>query len=245
MSDGGTKAGAAVLCLLGVIALLVDATPGWGYEAVAVGDGGGVAGVVRVAKPLPPRLPPLEVFKSKEVCGETVPDDALVVAPDGALRYAVVSLEGIDRGLAPEAETVTVIDNVGCSFVPRVVSASVGQWLLFRNSDPILHNADGRMQGRTVFNVGLPKGREVRRPLVEPGIIEIGCDVRHTWMKAWVFVAVHPYHAVTDSEGAYEIRGVPPGHYVVRVWHERLGEHRKEVDVEAGKIAPLDFELRP
>jgi plastocyanin len=247
MGNGvGTKMDWKAILLLGAqgaFTAIAAPTSVAGYEAAAVIHGGTVAGVVRVAKPLPPPLPPLDVFKSKSVCGETVPNEALVVASDGALRYAVVSFEDVRRGQAPEAETVTVIDNLGCRFLPRVVSASVGQWLLFRNSDPVLHNADGRMDGRTVFNIGLPKGREVRRPLVEPGLIEITCNVRHTWMKAWAFVAVHPYHAVTDAEGAYEIRDVPPGHYVVWVWHERLGEHRKEVDVEAGKVVSLDFVL--
>jgi hypothetical protein len=228
-----------------LVLLVVSGTPAAGYEAVAVPDGGTIAGVVRVAKPLPAPLPPLEVYKNRSVCGETVPSDALVVAPDGGLRYAVVTLDGITRGRAPEPEVVTSIDNVGCRFVPHVVSASVGQWLLFRNSDPILHNADGRLAGRTLFNVALPRGREVRRPLVEPGLIEITCDVRHTWMRAYVLVADHPYHAVTDAEGAYEIRHVPPGPHAVRLWHERLGERREEVKVEPGKITTLDFELRP
>ena len=230
---------------LGVAALVACGTPVAAYQAVDVTDGGTIAGVVRVARPLPPPLPPLEVFKNRPVCGQTVASDALVVAADGGLRYAVVSLDGIARGRAPEREAVTTIDNVGCRFVPHVASASVGQWILFRNSDPILHNADGRMAGKTLFNVALPKGREVRRPLVEPGLIEISCDVRHTWMRAYVLVTEHPYHAVTDAEGAYEIRDVPPGRYAVRLWHERLGERREEVKVEAGKVTTLDFELRP
>jgi hypothetical protein len=226
------------------VPLVAQSAAAAGYESVAVSNGGSIVGVVRVAKPLPSPPPPLEVFKNKAVCGATVPNETLVIAADGALRYAVVALEGITRGRAPEPEAFTVIDNVDCRFVPHVASASVGQWLIFRNSDPILHNADGRLGRTTLFNVGLPKGREVRRPLVEPGLVEITCDVRHTWMKAYVFVAEHPYHAVTDIEGAYEIRDVPPGRHAVRVWHERLGEQHKEANVEGGKLTILDFELQ-
>lgn len=240
--------GGAIMVLLAVggalLTMTATAVGAAGYEATSLTTFGGITGVVRASKP-PPPLPPLEVFKNKQTCGETVLDDSLVVTADGAVRYAVVNLEGVARGLAPEAESVTVIDNVACRFVPHVASASVGQWLLFRNSDPILHNADGRLGEKTVFNVGLPKGREVRRPLVEPGLLEITCDVRHTWMKAYVFVAEHPYHAVTDASGTYEISGIPPGRQTVHVWHERLGELREEVNVEAGKVATLDFDLRP
>jgi plastocyanin len=212
------------------------------YEAVPVANGGRIAGQVRVAGS-PATLPPLQVFKNKKVCGETVTNDALVMGHDGALRYAVVNLEGVRRGLAPEAETVNVIDNRGCHFDPHVLTASVGQWLVFRNTDPVLHNARARLDGRTLFNIAIPTGREKRRPLVEPGLIQIDCDVLHTWMRAYVFVARDPYHAVSDLDGAYEIRDIPPGHYTVRVWHERLGEQRKEVEVAAGKVTTLDFEL--
>ena len=224
------------------LAVMPSTVGAGGYEAIAVEDGGGIAGVVRVSKP-PPALPPLEVFKNKQVCGETVPNEALVLGPDGAVRYAVVHLQGIARGRAPEAEAVNVIDNRVCRFVPHVVAASVGHWLVFKNSDPVLHNSDARLGKKTLFNIAIPPGREPRRPLVEPGLVRITCDVRHTWMEAYVFVAEHPYHAVTDASGEYEIRGIPPGRHTLRVWHERLGEQQKEVEVHAGKITTLDFDL--
>jgi plastocyanin len=226
------------------LALVTPTVGASAYEAIAVDAGGEIVGVVRATK-APPAPPPLPVFKNSDVCGATVTDDSLVIGPGGTLRYAIVTLEDIARGQAPEAEAVTVIDNVDCRFVPHVATASVGQWLLFRNSDPILHNADGRLGKRTLFNVALPTGREVRRPLVEPGLVEITCDVRHTWMKAYVFVASHPYHAVTDAAGAYVIGSVPAGTYNARVWHERLGEQRQEVHVEPSKTTTLDFDLRP
>ena len=81
---------ASILC---VAVLLASRASAVGYEAVAVPDGGTIAGVVRVAAPLPAPLPPLDVFKNKTVCGDTVPSEALVVAADGALRYAVVTLD--------------------------------------------------------------------------------------------------------------------------------------------------------
>jgi len=46
---------------------------------------------------------------------------------------------------------------------------------------------------------------------------------------------------VTDVEGAYEIRGVPPGRYTMKVWHETLGTLEQQVAVEAGKPVAVDF----
>jgi hypothetical protein len=184
----------------------------------------------------------LPVYKNKEVCGESVPDERLVTGPDRGLRYAVVTVDGVRGGKAPERDLTLVLDNHACRFEPHVQVAEVGQWLEIRNSDPILHNADARLGQDTLFNVGLPPGRRVRKPLVRPGLVAFTCDVRHTWMSAWVAVADHPYHTVTDAYGAYEIRDLPAGRYTVRVWHEELGTLERPTTIEPGATATLDVE---
>ena len=47
-------------------------------------------------------------------------------------------LEGITKGNAVEREAINELDNVKCRFVPHVQAASVGQWLVIKNSDRIL-----------------------------------------------------------------------------------------------------------
>jgi hypothetical protein len=202
-------------------------------------DEGTLTGTVRVAGTIPTR-PPLPVYKSHQVCGQTIPDERLVIGPGGGVRYAVVTVEGVRGGRKPERDTVPVLDNRLCRFEPHVQTAEVGQSLLLRNSDPILHNADARMGQTTLWNVALTPGREVRKPLGEAGLITVTCDVRHTWMKAYIAVADHAYHTVSDAEGVYEIRGLPAGSYTVRVWHEELGTAEHQVAIEAGAVATLD-----
>jgi plastocyanin len=207
--------------------------------AAAAAETAMVTGTVRIDGPVAPR-PPLPVYKHREVCGDGVPDDRLVVSAAGGLRYAVVSIEGVHGGRRPERDVTIDLDNRGCRFEPHVQTAEVGQWLELRNSDPILHNADARIGSDTLFNVALPPGRRVRKPLARPGLVAITCDVRHTWMRAYVVVADDPYHTVTDAAGEYEIRDVPPGHYTLRVWHEELGVREQPIVVEAGKPVAVD-----
>jgi hypothetical protein len=206
---------------------------------VGAGATGTVTGTVRLAG-TPPARPPLTVYKHREVCGDAVPDDRLVVGPGGGLRYAVVTLAGVRGGRKPERDLTIVLDNRACRFEPHVQTAEVGQWLELRNSDAVLHNADARLGTETLFNVALTPGRHVRKPLARAGLVAITCDVRHTWMSAFIDVADHPYHTVTDAYGAYEVRDVPPGTYTLRVWHEELGTREQPVTVEAGAAATAD-----
>jgi hypothetical protein len=227
--------GAATLALL---VTLLASSP----SPAAAGALGSVAGTVRVAAPVPAR-PALPVFKNHEVCGDGVADDRLVVGPDGGVRFAIVSIEGVKGGTRPARDVTIVLDNRACRFEPHVQVAEVGQWLEIRNSDPILHNADARIGQDTLFNVALWPERRVRKPLARAGLIAITCDVRHTWMRAWVAVAGDPYHAVTDLYGAYDIRDVPAGTYTLRVWHEELGTIEKPLKITAGEATVMDVVL--
>ncbi|MFQ5852021.1 MAG: carboxypeptidase regulatory-like domain-containing protein [Candidatus Binatia bacterium] len=211
------------------------------YEGMTVTNGGTVSGFVKLQGELPDLAPP-EVFKFKEVC-KNVPNEELVVGPRRGIRYAVVTVEGITKGKAIEREAVNELDNRGCRFVPHVQAAIVGQWLMIKNSDPILHTAHAYFEdGQPQFNLGLFPGKLRRKPLVSPGIVKILCEV-HPWMRALVVVTEHPYHGVTDIYGEYKIRDVPPGTYRLKVWHESLGTQEKQVEVKAGAASKVDFIL--
>lgn len=224
---------------LGFFIVVIFPFAAGGYEEVAVKNGGSIRGVVKAQGKLP-KLPPLQITKSKELCGK-VPNEGLVVGKDQGIRYAVVTLEGITKGKAVEREAVHELDNAKCSFVPHVQTASIGQFLVIKNSDPILHTAHAYMpDGQPHFNVGLYPGKVSRKPLVAAGIIKILCEV-HPWMSAFVVVTDHPYHAVTDAHGEYEVSEVPPGAYRLKVWHESLGTVEKQVEVKSGSTTKLDI----
>jgi hypothetical protein len=78
--------------------------------------------------------------------------------------------------------------------------------------------------------------------LEKPEIIPVKCDV-HPWMSGWFFVAENPYFSVTDASGDFSLSDLPPGKYVVELWHEKLGTQSKEVEVESGGKAEISFEF--
>ena len=227
--------------LSGFLVLLVCPLAAGAYEEIVLTDGATIRGTVRFQGDVP-KLANLEVSRFKDICKD-VPDETLVIGPGNGVRYAVVTLEGITKGKAVEREVQHELDNVNCRFVPHVQAASVGQFVLLKNTDPILHTAHAYFaSGQPHFNVGLFPGRVSRKPLITPGVVKILCEV-HPWMSAYIVVTEHPYHAVTDIYGEYLITDIPPGTYRLRVWHESLGTEEKQVEVKKAEAHNVDFVL--
>ena len=232
-------------CGLCFAALLLTVLPPtlYAYEEIVVKDGATIRGTVKFDGKLP-KLSPPQITKYKEVC-KGVPNETLIVGPAQGLRYAVVTLEGITKGKAVEKETVHELDNIGCRFSPHVQAASIGQFLLIKNSDPILHTAHAFFTGdQPQFNVGLYPGRSSRKPLVAAGIVKIRCEL-HPWMAAYIVVSDHPYYAISDIYGEYEINDVPPGAYQLKVWHETLGTQQKQIEIKLSITQKIDFTFAP
>ena len=228
---------------IGTFLVIAFASASAAYEEIAVKDGATLRGSVKIEGQLP-KLPALQITKFKEVCKD-VPNETLLVGPGQGVRYAVVTLEGITKGKAIEKEAAHELDNLGCRFVPHVLAASVGQFVVFKNSDPILHTAHALFTGgQPQFNIGLYPGKVSRKPLVTPGVVKIVCEV-HPWMSAYIAVSEHPYYAVTDVYGDYLITDIPAGSYRLKVWHETLGTQEKSVEVKAGGSQIVDFVLGP
>ena len=176
----------------------------------------------------------------KATKGSPATDDAIIAAADGSLANVFVELVGSFPDAPVPAEPV-FIDQHGCTYSPRVVALRAGQVLQVRNSDDGLHNVHGVSTDRDTFNVSQPTSGMVNtfRPH-DPGILRLKCDV-HTWMVAFVGVVNHPYFAVTTTDGAFALRGVPEGTYELRAWHERLGTTVSQVRVDADRETNVDL----
>ena len=230
------------LCV-GISFIILFSSASAAYEEIAVNNGATIRGSVKF-EGKPPKLPPLQITKSKEIC-RNVPNETLIVGAGQGIRYAVVTLEGVTKGAAVEKDAVHELDNLGCRFVPHVLAASVGQFVVFKNSDPILHTVHALFtSGQPQFNLGLYPGKVSRKPLVTPGVVKIICEV-HPWMSAYIVVSDHPYYSVTDVYGEYLLSDIPAGSYRLKVWHETLGTQEKPVEVKAGGSQNLDFVLSP
>lgn len=194
------------------------APPAPGYREIEVVEPGSIAGVVRWEGPRP-ELEPMPVRIHQDVCGETQPSRALRIGARGGVADAVVWLADIEEGIAVPREPRTVVTE-GCRFAPHVLATTTAAPLVFRNEDGVMHNVRAYRDGATVWDFALPeRGSEEQRVLETEGVLRLVCDI-HAFQEAWVHAFSHPYFAVTDESGRFRIADVPPGQYVVRVWHE-------------------------
>ncbi len=131
----------------------------------------------------------------------------------------------IHPSLAKPKSPHVEIDQPCCAFIPRAVAARAGQGLLVKNSAPIVHNVNWASKANGQGNILMPAGGQ---NLIIPSLkadrlpINIACNV-HGWMSAKVRVFDHPYFAVTDEKGNFEIKLVPQGKFRIWFWQESIG----------------------
>ena len=200
-----------------------------------------------------PKIPKtqLKSISNDPYCGSThkepVYKQGLIVNENKTLKNVLVYLKDAKYD-SVALVTQAVIDQNGCTYSPHVQGMMAGQELLIKNSDATLHNIHGLPVINSEFNFAMPKVVKEKAIKLEKAEhpIKIKCDV-HPWMKAYVSVFDHPYFAVTNDTGRYQIDNVPPGKYEVVVWHERdlkyLGySQTQSVDIGDGGTT-LDFAL--
>jgi hypothetical protein len=173
--------------------------------------------------------------------GKRPVQEVVSAGADGSLANVFVSLQGSFPGTPVPADPVT-IDQRACMYVPRVVGAQVGQRIVVRNSDELLHNVHGTSARANAFNFSQPKAGLVQElRLKDPEIMmRVTCDV-HRWMTAFVGVVSHPYFATTGAGGTFTIANVPPGNHTIQAWHELFGVVTQTVRVTEGAASAVEF----
>jgi len=233
--------------------------------------------VYPAAKAVPVRKK-LDVTQDKAHClakGDIL-DESLIVNPKNkGIKNVVVWLrpdnmnpkqsafpkEQIDPADAQRKPATVTIDQPSCMFVNRITLARVGDTITAKNSASVAHNFFWTSANNGEFNVTIPKesswtlgGNGKAQPLVaEASPIQFKCTI-HPWMAGYVRVFDHPYYAVTDEDGKFEIKNAPVGQFRMVVWQEKVGflggkDGRFGTPVTiAGattEMKPIEFDIAP
>jgi hypothetical protein len=174
-----------------------------------------------------------------------------VINADGALANVLVHVAGglPDRAWSPPAEA-RIVRIEGCRFVPHVTAMMLGQWVEFHNHDQTMHSIH--------MNPAINPQRGVEQPWAtgtvltrwQPTRPEIGiltrCDA-HAMMGCQLHILPHPFFALTNTQGEFEIINLPPGEYELAATHEVKAAKAvltpAKVKVEAGKATQVLIEV--
>lgn len=150
-----------------------------------------------------------------------------------------VYLEKIPVGYTPSPapDEPFILDAKACRYVPHAFLLRCDQTFKIKSLDAIPHNAHVLTIRNTRFSElngvrdaeGFIRTRTFSKPESRP--LPVRCDL-HSWMKAYYLLVEHDLAAVTDADGQFIIKGLPPGRHIFTVWHERPGFLKKELPIE-------------
>jgi hypothetical protein len=199
-----------------------------------------------------PKNPAANVAKEKACLakGCDVREDKVVVNPKNkGVRWVLVWLadpkDATKVNFAPKIHPTlknppksVEIDQPCCTFGPRVIGMEAKQSLIVKNSMTVSHN----------FNIQSIGGGPSKNPLILPmqdakidGFVPklyptmYSCSI-HPWMKGWIGTFSHPYFAVTDADGNFEIKNAPAGKFQLILWHEDVGFLTMTSKLMRGKV---------
>jgi len=184
----------------------------------------------------------------KQTAGSPQAQETFMVGTDGKslANVFVYVKDGLSSDYSFDVPTESAkIDQQNCRYHPHVFGMRVGQKLEIVNSDPTLHNIHALPKGNSEFNTGQPiQGMKTEHTFTAKEVmVPFKCDV-HGWMNAYVGVLDHPFYAVTDASGNFDIKGLPPGTYTIEAWHEKGGTVDQTVTIGPSETKDLNFTIK-
>ena len=180
-------------------------------------------------------------------CAKSFKGDAYsneVIVKNGKVQNVLVRvIGGLEGKTFTDVSSEEVeLDQHGCIYTPRVVGVRIGQKVTFINSDPIFHNVRSVAKENQKFNIAMPhKDQRFTKAFTKPEVfVQAKCSV-HPWMGAYVAVMEHPFFSVTNAQGEFSIKDLPPGKYTIEAWHEIFGTQKQEISVTTNGVTPLKF----
>ncbi len=197
--------------------------------------------------------------KDPDVCAKDAPllsDRLLVDGGTKGVKNVLVYLSKptsiSDEAKKAAAAVHVLFDQDKCVFDPHVLGILSGSTITLKSSDPVNHNINAKLKQSAFNQLLAPQGKSEFTPSgPERTPAEVTCDI-HPWMKAWWMVFDHPYFAVTDGKGYFEIKNAPAGTQKVVVWQEAVDKngfvtapYGDEVVIKANDPVVKDFKVEP
>ena len=139
-------------------------------------------------------------------------------------RKAEFPADRVHPDLARPKATDRTVAAVGGQFAPRVLAVRAGDRVVFQNQLTVPTNLHYNSFVADEFNVLI--GRDMShttKPLAAGRAPDHYESNIYPWMGGYVWAFDHPYFAVTDADGRFELPNVPAGTWRLVAWHEVVG----------------------
>jgi plastocyanin len=210
-----------------------------GAQPVDKATTGSITGVINL-EGTPPRAKNINMAavpacaKQHEVPATT---EEVVLGDNGALQNVVVYLKGdFSRYSFPTSTDPLKVDQKGCQYEPHVVALMTGEPLDVSNADGVSHNVNATAKLNRGWNQTQAPGAvsQSHQFSREEVAIAVSCNI-HRWMRFYIAVIDNPYFQVTDKDGTFILKDVPPGTYTLTAWHELYGTKEQVIMVTPNK----------
>ena len=165
-------------------------------------------------------------------------DESLLISDNGGLANVFVYLQKAPAGWQPTPAPTkpAILQTQEDRFAPRALLVRIGQPLTLSaigcrevdnfHSEP-LRNMPFNISVAPETTQSVPTSCLTKSEKL-PSSVHSGI---HPRKRASILVLDHPFAAITDTEGRFEIKGLPPGTHSLTVWNERVGYFEKALPV--------------
>jgi len=144
--------------------------------------------------------------------------------PDSDDRKAEFPAGKIHPDLAKAKPTDHTVAAAGGQFVPRMLAVRAGDRVTFENRLTVPTNVLYESFESDKFNILLAREMtHTTKPLAASRVPDLYRSNIYPWMQGYVWAFDHPYFAVTDANGRFEIKNAPAGKWRLAVWQETVG----------------------
>ena len=154
-----------------------------------------------------------------------------------------ISAGANDEGKVP-SQAVT-LDQKGCRYIKHVTALQVNQDMKISNSDPTSHNIHPLAKTNREWNKSQPPGTApLDAKFDQAEFIPVKCNI-HPWMHGYIVVLKTAHFSVTDKDGGFSLKDLPPGKYTVTAWQETFGTQTQDVTIGgAGETKSVNFTFK-
>lgn len=167
-----------------------------------------------------------------------------LVVEGGVVRtsppLAVVYLEG--DFAPPEQPPRAAIVQQDLAFTPHLLPVRLGTRVDFPNHDEVYHSVFSFSPAKR-FDLGRYRADEAEVPFQifdQLGLVTLRCDI-HEHMRAAILVLPTPHFVITEADGSFALRGLPPGKHTLKAWLDSRTTLTLPVELVADEQLRVEF----